>query len=612
MRFKRIATNNDERGSVHAPSPGVHAGRGDPRRHDPPDMNVRARGVFRATCVALCAISALVNAPFASAQLEVRKADLILINGRIWTGAAHPDEPEPTALAVIGDSIVEIGSDMDIRQRQGADTLVLDANGRRVIPGITDSHTHLISGGFQLVRLNLRDVHGRDEFLKAVGDSTKNKKKGEWLLGGRWSVESWKNPEAPRATWIDPVTGETPVFLSRMDGHEALVNSAALKLAGIDKSGPPDPAGGEIERDPSTHEPTGILKESAMDLVHNKIPEPSTKERSEALVRAMRYANSLGITSIHDMSQLADLEVFKKADAAGTLTLRITSYLSADDWSKHIGEVAKTHLGMDSKLLYLAGLKGFMDGSLGSRTAYMFEPFADAAPNSPYPRGQLTPFAASADSFQRQVIDADAKGLQLAVHAIGDQANHLLLDAYEAATKKNETKNPRHRVEHAQHLAVDDIPRFAKLGVVASMQPYHKADDGRYAEKALGSDRLKGSYAFRQLVDAGALVIFGSDWPVVTLNPFEGMDSAVNAKTLANEVWLPSHSLKTVEALRAYTVLPPRAIHREATLGILEVPKFADFVILKDDPLTISPDRLAKVRVAQTVIGGKVVFTAPE
>jgi hypothetical protein len=575
-------------------------------------MNVGVRGAFRVTCVAFGAICVLVSGPFASAQFEVRKADLILINSRIWTGAARPSAPEPTALAVIGDSIVEIGSDMDIRQRQGADTVVLDGNGRRVIPGITDSHTHMISGGFQLVQLNLRDVRGRDEFVKAVEAAAKSKRNGEWVLGGRWSVESWKSPEPPRAKWLDPVTGETPVFLSRMDGHEALVNSAALKLAGIDKSGPADPVGGEIERDPTTREPTGILKESAMDLVHKLIPEPSAKDRYVALLRAIKYANSLGVTSVHDMSQLADLDAFKQAQAEGELTIRITSYLNVDDWSKYAGQIAETRLGMDSKLLYLAGFKEFMDGSLGSRSAYMFEPYADAGPQTPYPRGQLTAFAASAESFQKQVADADAKGLQLAVHAIGDQANHLLLDAYESAMKKNDTKNPRHRIEHAQHLLIDDIPRFAKLGVVASMQPFHKADDGRYAEKALGSDRLQGSYAFRQLVDAGTLLIFSSDWPVVTMNPFEGMDSAVNARTLAGEVWLPSHSLKTEEALRAYTVLPPRAIQRGATLGVLEAPKFADFVILKDDPLTIPPDRLGRVRVSQTIVAGKVVFTAPE
>ncbi len=564
--------------------------------------------------LAMLVVSVLSSGTLAQDQHgdDLRLADVIVVNGKIWTGTTQPGGAEPTAIAIVRGTIVEIGADMDVRRRQTGRTHVLDANGRRIIPGMTDSHTHLISGGFQLVQLNLRDVTSREEFVKAVGKAAKGVEKGQWVVGGRWSVESWKNPESPRAAWLDEATGDTPVFLSRMDGHAALVNSAALKLAGIDKSGPADPVGGEIERDPTTREPTGFLKESAMELVQKLIPRHSPEDRYNALLRAMRHANSLGITSVHDLSQLDDLEAFKKAEAKGELTLRITSYLSVDDWSKYTDDIAKTHMGMNSQMLFLAGFKGYMDGSLGSRTAYMFEPYSDAEPTMLHPRGQLTAFAASAGLFQQQVNDADAKGLQLAVHAIGDQANHLLLDAYESAMKKNETKNPRHRIEHAQHLTVEDIARFGKLGVVASMQPYHKADDGRYAEKALGSDRLKGSYAFRQLVDADAILIFGSDWPVVSMNPFDGVAAAVNAKTLAGEVWLASHSLTTLEAMRAYTALPPKAIFRDAMLGTIEVPKMADLVILKDDPFAMSPDKLDKVRVAQTIIGGKVVYTAPE
>jgi len=237
----------------------------------------------------------------------------------------------------------------------------------------------------------------------------------------------------------------------------------------------------------------------------------------------------------------------------------------------------------------------------------MREPYNDANPTTLHPRGQLTAFASS-QTFRPLVAQADAKELQMAVHAIGDEGNHLLLNAYEAAARQNDTTDRRHRIEHAQHLLVSDIPRFSKLGVVASMQPFHKADDGRYAGKAIGAERLKGSYAFRQLVDVKALVVFGSDWPVVTLNPFAGIDAAVNAKTLSGEIWLPSHSLTVEEALRAYTVSPPRAVHQESRLGTLEVGKLADIVILVDDPLTMPRERLAEVKVAQTIVGGKVVY----
>ena len=547
------------------------------------------------------------------AQDIPRKADLIITNAKVWTGIARPNEPEPAAIAIIGDSIADLGDAFTVtRDRLGKDTKMLDAQGRRIIPGMTDSHTHLIGGGFQLVRLNLRDAKNREEFVKAIGDVAKGKKDGEWVLGGRWSVDSWADASPPRAAWLDPVTDKIPVFLSRMDGHQALVNSAALKLAGIDATGPADPVGGEIERDPKTKEPTGILKESAMNLVEKFIPEPSAKDRYEALLRAMRHANSLGVTSAHDMSELADLEAFRQAAKERSLTVRITSYLSTEDWSKHADQIAKDHMGLNDKMVYLAGFKGYMDGSLGSRTAYMHDAYSDIGTTSPYPRGQLTAFAAKNDLFMEQVRAADAKGLQLAVHAIGDEANQLLLDAYEAAAKSNTTTDMRHRIEHVQHLLVEDIPRFAKLGVVASMQPLHKADDARYAEKAIGSDRLQGSYAFRQLLDTRALLIFGSDWPVVSMNPFEGIASAVTAKTVDGKTWLAGHSIKVQEAMLAYTAWPPMAIHREATLGVIAPGKLADLVILKDDPFTVSSDKLERVRVAQTIVGGKIVYTAPE
>ena len=253
-----------------------------------------------------------------------------------------------------------------------------------------------------------------------------------------------------------------------------------------------------------------------------------------------------------------------------------------------------------------------MDGSLGSRTAYMRGPYNDAPPHAPYPRGQLTAMADPPELFRKQIVMADGRGLQLAVHAIGDEANHLLLNDYEAAIRQNGNRDARHRIEHAQHLLVSDIPRFAELGVVASMQPFHKADDGQYAERRIGKKRLAGSYAYRQLLDSGALVCFGSDWPVVSLNPFTGIASAVNARILTGKVWLPSHSTSLEEALRAYTVSPPLAIHHENRLGTLEVGKLADIVVLADDPFGISPDRLADVKVDVTIVGGKVVFTRAE
>ncbi len=549
------------------------------------------------------------STPAPHADQHSAVCDIVIVNAEVWTGVEGDTiqgDLAPTAVAIRGNRIIAVGSDATIRAFIGDATQVIDAEGRRVIPGLTDCHTHIIGGGFQLARLSLRDADGREAFVQAIAAEAGKKRKGQWVLGGRWSVESWEDPQTPNRSWIDPVTGDTPVLLSRMDGHSALANSAALKLAGIDASGPDDPKGGEIQRDPQTGEPTGILKESAMGLVRRLIPSVTSAQRYEALLRAMLHANSLGITAVHDMSSRTSLPVFRRAEELDHLTVRITAYLSVSDWAAHADRVPTYNL--DSDWVRLAGLKGFMDGSLGSRTAYMHDPFADATDDTPYPRGQLTDMADPPEKFQQNTALADSHGLQLAVHSIGDEANHLLLDAYEYAAKRNGSRNAQHRVEHTQHLQVADIPRFAELGVIASMQPFHKADDGRYCEKALGQERLAGSYAFRQLVDSGALVVFGSDWPVVTLNPFAGIDSAVNARTLAGNVWLPSHSLTVEEALRCYTASAARAIHRDDRLGTLEPGKLADLVILSNDLLTMPKESIGTVQADMTIVDGKIVF----
>ena len=536
-------------------------------------------------------------------------ADLVIVNAKIWTAAANAPtqgDAQPTALAVRGERITAVGNDKTIRLSIGAGTRVIDAKGRRVIPGMTDCHTHLIGGGMQLARLMLRNVQDKAEFIEAVARDVRAKPSGEWIVGGRWSVDSWADPSPPHRAWLDPVTGDTPVFLKRMDGHSAVVNSAALRLAGIDRNGPADPTGGEVVRDPLTREPTGILKESAMGLVSRLIPKPGPAQRYEALRRAMKHANSLGLTSVNDMCGEDDLWAFAAAEHAGELTLRITAYLSVSDWAGYSERI--DDYGLHSDMLRLAGFKGYMDGSLGSRTAYMRKPYSDATPDMPYPRGQLSAFADPPEELNQLAALVDSREMQMAVHAIGDEGNHLLIDAYEYAFKRRHRSDTRHRIEHVQHLLESDIERIAVLGITASMQPFHKADDGRYAEKAIGRERLKGSYAFRQLVDAGVLLVFGSDWPVVTLDPFAGVDSAVNARTLAGDVWLPSHSLSVEEALRCYTSSASRAVHREDQVGTLEIGKFADLVILNQDPFTIPKEKVGATKADYTIVAGRVVF----
>ncbi len=563
-------------------------------------------------CPAVLALLATAWAPLAGLAQTPEPAalpppaDLVILNGRVWTGV--PDAKEEQSIAVSGDRVAAVGSNGDIQARVGPGTQVIDAQGRRVIPGITDSHTHFLEGGLGLFRLDLRPARSRAEFRDLVAGAVARMAPGAWLLGGQWTVDSWDNPEPPHREWIDDLTPGNPVFLDRMDGHQALVNSVALKYARIDRDGPPDPPGGEIVRNPATGEPTGILKDEAMALVAGKIPPPSEAEYGQALAAAMRHANSFGITGIHDMSAPPHLPVLAKFHKAGTLTVRIVAYLSVDDWTANV-ETARGFHPAD-EWLRVVGFKGFMDGSLGSRTAYMREPYSDATPDARYPRGMLMATADPPEKLGRHVRAAAAAGFQPTVHAIGDEANRLLLDLYEALPEAARVR-VRPRIEHAQHLRPQDVPRFGKLGVVASMQPFHKADDGRYAERALGKERCATSYAFRSLVDSGALVCFGSDWPVVTLSPFAGMAAAVGAFTLDDRIWFPQQSLSPEEALRAYTVNPAVAARRDKELGTLEPGKLADIAILLDDPLHTTPKAMLDIRATHTIVGGRLVWQLP-
>ncbi|MFH0982429.1 MAG: amidohydrolase [Planctomycetota bacterium] len=535
-------------------------------------------------------------------------ADVILINGNVWTGVRGVARAQ--ALAITGERISAIGTNDAIRSFAGPQTNFIDAHGRLVIPGITDAHVHLIGGGLQLSRIDLRNAKDRADFVRRIAERAKTMRPDEWMLGGRWTVESWTDPASPTKAWVDPVTAEVLLFLTRMDGHQALANSAALKLAGIDAKGPPDPQGGIIERNPQTGEPTGILKDDAMNLVSARIPQPSADERTAALRAAMDHLHRLGVTGVHDMSELDDLPVYARGRADGTLRLRIHSFLQVPDWSKHDDTSAK--YPRDDPWWRVAGFKGYMDGSLGSRTAFMREPYTDAMPGTKYPRGLLVDQADPFEDFQQQIIRADAAGWQLAVHAIGDEANHLLLNAYAAAARANGPRHRRPRVEHAQHLLPEDLGRFGRLGVIASMQPLHKADDGRYAEKALGPQRCRTSYAFRALLDAGATLAFGSDWPVVSANPFEGIEAAVTGRTLDGRDFVPAQNITVEEALAAYTIGAAYASARDRECGTLEAGKLADVVILSQDVFAVPPESISETRADVTIVGGRLVWSGSE
>jgi hypothetical protein len=417
----------------------------------------------------------------------------------------------------------------------------------------------------------------------------------------------------PTKEWIDAATGGRPALLTRMDGHQALANSKALTMAGITRD-TPDPSGGVIVRDPKTGEPTGILKDAAGGLVGRLIPESSNMQKLTALQDAKALFNRHGVTMIHDMSGPGDGEVFITARTMPTLApvkeqLRIHSFCSTSRWpTEPCFKPQSDQAAAVVDWVRPAGFKGFMDGSLGSRTAYMRRPFLDNPAHDKDARGLLVEFATrkAPDDMLSQFRRAARSSLQTVVHAIGDEGNHLLLNAYE--TVLAEFPKARPRVEHAQHLLAEDIPRFGRLGVIASMQPYHKADDGRYAEKRIGYERCKTSYAFKSLLDSGAVVCFGSDWPVVSNNPFLGIHAAVTGKTLDGKIFVPEQNITVEQALRCYTSNAAYACFMENRLGIIKPGYLADIVILNEDVLSIPAERIADVTVHTTIVGGAIAW----
>lgn len=498
------------------------------------------------------------------------QADLAIENARIWS----PDRVGFAEFAAVRGGRFEYVGPRD-PARIGPSTRRIDAGGRPVIPGLIDAHIHMLSGGKLALQLQLRDAKDRPDLIRRVQEWTQRQPPGRWILGGRWSVETWSDPQPPTRAWIDPVTGDHPLFLARMDGHSALVNSLALKQAGITATGPPDPPDGTIDRDPKSREPTGILRESAMSLVATHIPGLTIDEKVEALRRAATTAIAAGITAVGDIPNLEDLPAYEHLGEQ-LMPVRFYLYPTALDWTVAVPAVRRFHARPGR--IEIRGLKMYMDGSLGSRTAYMHEPYLGNDAARPGWRGLLRE-GADAASLKRNLSAARDARLQPIAHAIGDEANHALLDAYEAAYGR-ELASARARIEHAQHLLPADIDRIGRLGVIASMQPFHKADDGRYAESYVGAQRSRSSYAFRSLLDAGAIVAFGSDWPVVTLNPLLGVEAAVTARTLDGKTWQEQQAIPLFDALRAYTAGAAYALFAEDDIGRIAPGCRADFVIL--------------------------------
>lgn len=441
-----------------------------------------------------------------------------IVNGRLWTGDAR--RPWADALVTRGDRIDAVGSSAEVMKRVTPTTRVIDAAGMFVVPGFIDSHIHFLQGGLGLSSVKLRDAATRDEFVQRIADFARACEPGRWIRNGDWDHELWGG-ELPRRDWIDAHTPQNPVWVNRLDGHMALANTVTLRLAGITRD-TPDPPGGTIVRD-ERGEPTGILKDNAQTLILKVEPPPTAAELDGALSAASRFVASHGVTSVHHVGTWDDLVVFERAQSAGCLETRIYAAVPIDTWSRLNDRIRET--GRGDHWLSIGALKGFVDGSLGSHTAAMLEPFDD----SPNDRGL---FVNSEEDLYEWTKAADAARLQMIVHAIGDHANRMQLDIYERVIRENGPRDRRFRIEHAQHLNAADISRFGQLGVIASVQPYHVADDGRWADRLIGSERAKLTYAFRSLLDAGARLAFGSDWFVAPPAPLEGIYAAVTRRTL--------------------------------------------------------------------------------
>ena len=529
-------------------------------------------------------------------------AELILINASVHT--MDPAQPLAEAVAILGNRIAAVGSTAEIRQLAGAKTRVVDAGKRVVLPGFNDSHVHFLSGGFQISNVDLRDAKSPQEFAERIHRFAQTIPKGQWILGGEWDHERWPGAPLPTKELVDAATTNNPVFVSRLDGHMALANSLALKMAGVTKDSKEVDAG-KIVRDPKTGEPTGLLKDAAMYYVDKIIPDNTFEEKLAAGRAATDQAARLGVTSVQDMSTGADVGVYQTLLDRGELKTRIYGMSPLSRWERTAHAGIRAHFGSD--MLRIGGMKAFSDGSLGSSTALFFEPYSDEPGTRGLPGADMFPEGI----LLKRVLAADQAGLQVMIHAIGDRANEAVLTVFKQVTEKNGPRDRRFRIEHAQHLRASEIPRFGSEQVIASMQPYHCIDDGRWCEPRIGAERCLGTYAFRSLLNSGAVLAFGSDWTVAPLNPMTGIYAAVTRRTLDDKNpggWYPKQKLTVEETVHAYTVGSAFAEFTEKVKGTLTPGKLADLVMLDQDIFKIDPEEILNTQVQLTVMDGRVVY----
>jgi len=526
---------------------------------------------------------------------------LAIVNARVWTG--NPRQRWADAVAVSGDRIAAVGSSAEVSKlmRTAPGARVVDAMGGMVVPGFIDSHVHFIDGGFRLASVQLRDAKTPAEFVARIKAYAATVAPGTWITGGDWDHMNWGG-ELPRRDWIDSVTRNNPVWIARLDGHMALANSAALAAGKVTRA-TRDVDGGTVVRD-AAGEPTGILKDNAQSFINEAEPPRTAVMNDRALDAAMKHVAERGVTSVHNMGGFDDLAAFERARQEGRLYTRIYAVTPIAQWARLRDTVARR--GHGDNWVRIGGLKGFVDGSLGSHTAAMLSPFTDTPADSGF-------LVAPAEDLYKWSSEGDKAGLQLVIHAIGDRAIRTQLDIFERVARENGARDRRFRIEHAQHIDQADIARFGQLGVIPSMQPYHAIDDGRWAEKVIGPERSKGTYAFRSLAAAGARLAFGSDWFVAPPTPLEGIYAAVTRRTLDDlnpGGWVPEQKIAVEDALTAYTANGAFASFEESDKGTIERGKLADLVLIDRDLTKVLPETIRDARILLTITGGQVVHEA--
>ncbi|WBX84214.1 amidohydrolase [Sphingosinicella microcystinivorans] len=549
--------------------------------------------IGRRTLLALAggtAAAAAARLAFASGTDTV---DTAYLNAKVWTGAGPAIRTD--AIGVTADRIAAVGAEA-VRARIGKRTRIVDLDGAFVTPGFIDPHVHFVKAATMLSQPSLRDAADPREFVQRIAAAARALPKGQWLEGGNWDQDRWGG-EMPNRSWIDSVTPDTPVAVIRYDLHMLLLNSLALRLAGIDRN-TPDVPGGVIERDPAG-EPTGIIKDAAKDLVLRAIGTPTDDQIDAVTRQGIAHALSKGVTQVHPTElETISFDSTRRLRARGETGLRFRHYLPLKDWEAQAALIARE--GRGDTWVQWGACKVVFDGSLGSRTARFYEPYAD----EPSTRGILVTDPADLHDW---IASADKAGLQVTAHAIGDEANDVVLDTMAAVARANGARDRRFRVEHVQHMKPHAIARFRQQGIIASVQPYHAVDDGRWAVRRIGEERLKTSFAFGSLVRSGAHVCMGSDWPVAPIDPLTGLDAAVNRETLDGknpQGWYPEQRVTLAEAMHSYTQEGAYAGFNETQMGLIAPGFLADFVVWDSDFFAIDPHSLTRAKVLRTIVGG--------